>query len=1037
MNFGLYEQLINKALSEIDENQVQVEKVKLDSEKAPKILTKYFAEVLERCLIDLREDNYSTKDQLEFCNCLISTLKEKTNDNFYDEQKIVGDEIIYSLLDKKDSIRAIKTVYPTRTYYSISEPFVFTGANTDAQFLSELKKEIESCDEIDFIVSFIKWSGIVRLFDDLKNFTDSGGKLRIITTTYTGSTDAKAIEKLKELNNTEIKISYNTKQTRLHAKSYIFKRKTGFSTAYVGSSNISNAALTSGTEWNVKVTEKEMKDVYEKICGTFEVYWNNEEFENFEITDSVKLRECLYKEKYPIQIKIDSYNFDISPYSYQERVLENLRAERETRGNFRNLVVAATGTGKTVMSAFDFKRFLESNKGNKVRFLFVAHREEILKQSISCFRGILKDHNFGELMVGGSNPTSLDNLFISIQTLNSRKLYEKVSPEFYDYIIVDEFHHAAADGYQKLLSYFKPKILLGLTATPERMDGKDILKYFGGKITSEIRLPEAIDRNLLVPFTYFGISDDTDLSQVKWNRGGYDLKELSNVLTFNKVRTSMIINSLDKYLNDLDSVKGLGFCVSKEHAEYMAKTFNDVNIPSIALDCDSSKEIRDSAKNKLINGEVKFIFVVDLYNEGVDIPEVNTVLFLRPTDSLTIFLQQLGRGLRLCKDKDSLTVLDYVGQANKKYRYADKYEALLGVNAGSLTTEIKTGFPNLPKGCFINLEKKAKEYILNNIKQSFNTRAQIIEKYNNFVSDSGLELTYDNFFNYYNISPAKLYKVGITFTGLKNMQVIENDKMIGFFERAVQINSSAWINKLLQLLPLIKENNLGVLTEYNKRCLLMLHYTYEPQKSPKDLGFANVIESIKCIINSEYYEELICLLKFNYSKIDIVNSKLVNDSNCPLELYSTYSNTQILAGFGAYTEEKYHPLTEGVWYIEKEKTDVFFVTLNKQEKHYAPEVKYADYSINDELFHWQSQNKTDIKSKIAQRYINHRYTNNKILLCVRNYRNNEYGLTEGYSVLGFCDYVSHQGSRPISFVWKMHNRIPAKFIEKTSKLMVN
>ena len=1037
MNFGLYEQLINNALSEINEEDVQIEKRQIDAEKAPKILSHYFSRVLETCLKDLKESDASLEEQVNFCNYLISKMKEKTNDDFYDSQLISeSGEMLYSLLKKEDILK-MKTIYPSRTYYPISEPFIFTGANTDAQFLSELKKEIESCDEIDFIVSFIKWSGIVRLFDDLKKFTDNGGKLRIITTTYTGSTDAKAIEKLKELNNTEIKISYNTKQTRLHAKSYIFKRTTGFSTAYVGSSNISNAALTSGTEWNVKVTEQEMKDVYVKICGTFEVYWNNEEFENFELSDSEKLRECLYKEKHSVQIRPDSYNFDITPYSYQERVLENLRAERENRGNYRNLVVAATGTGKTVMSAFDFKRFLDANKDKKIKFLFVAHREEILKQSISCFRGVLKDHNFGELMVGGLIPSSLDNLFVSIQTLNSRKLFDKVPSDFYDYIIVDEFHHAAADGYQKLLSYFNPQILLGLTATPERMDGKDILKYFGGKITAEIRLPEAIDRNLLVPFTYFGISDDTDLSSVKWNRGGYDLKELSNVLTHNKVRASMIIKSLDKYLNDMDTVKGLGFCVSKEHAAYMEKIFNEVGIPSIALDSDSDKDVRNNAKNKLVSGEIKFIFVVDLYNEGVDIPEVNTVLFLRPTDSLTVFLQQLGRGLRLCKDKDSLTVLDYVGQANKKYRYADKYQALLGVNASTVTMEINNGFPNLPKGCYITLEKKAKEYVLSNIKQSFNSKSNIIEKFNNFELDSGLELNYANFFNYYNINPAKIYKAGLSFTSLKNNQLIDDDKFIGFLARAVQINSAAWIKKLLELLPVIKDNGLQSITEYDRRCLLMLHYTYETQKSPKDLGYSGVVESICRIVSSEYYDELIDLLKFNYSKIDIVNTQLIKGSDCPLELYSTYSNTQILAGFGALTEDKYHPLTEGCWYVEKEKTDIFFVTLNKAEKHYSPEVKYEDYSINEELFHWQSQNKTDVNSKIAIRYINHRYTGNKILLCVRNYRNNEFNLTENYSILGFCDYVSHEGSRPISFVWKMHNKIPAKFIEKTSKLMVN
>lgn len=1038
MNFGLYEQIINKALNDIDENDIQVEKRKIDKENAPKILSHYLSEVLEKGLKDLSENNYTIEEQLNFCNYLINKIKDETKDEYYSSQLISKDaEMLYSLMNKKNSIRALKTDYPTRPNYSIAEPFVFTGANTEIQLLSELKKEISSCDEIDFIVSFIKWSGIVRLLDELKEFTDNGGKLRIITTTYTGATESKAIERLCELNNTKIKISYNTKQTRLHAKSYIFKRKTGFSTAYVGSSNISSAALTSGTEWNVKVTEKEMKDVYDKICGTFEVYWNSEEFEKYNKEDNEKLRNNIYQEKHPKSFDLEEYNFDITPYPYQERVLEKLRVERENRGNFRNLVVAATGTGKTVMSAFDFKRYLQSQHGRKIKFLFVAHREEILKQSLKCFRGILRDNNFGELMVGGILPKSIDNLFVSIQTFNSKKLYEKLAPDFYDYIIVDEFHHAAAEGYQKLLSHFKPKILLGLTATPERMDGKDILKYFDGKISAEIRLPEAIDRNLLVPFTYFGVSDETDLSSVKWTRGGYDIQELSNVLSFNKARAITILKSLNKYLNDIDTIKGLGFCVSQQHAQFMAKVFNDAGIPSIELDSNSSKELRENVKDKLVKGEIKFIFVVDLYNEGVDIPEVNTVLFLRPTDSLTVFLQQLGRGLRLCEGKDSLTVLDYVGQANKKYRYADKYQALLGVNAMSVSTEIKNGFPNLPKGCFITLEKKAQEYVLNNIKQSFNNKANFIEKFRNFESDSGLVLNYKNFFEYYNINPAKLYNIGLSFTSLQNSNVIDDEKFLTFLARCTQINSSAWIKRLLDLLQKIKNTKYFELTEYDKRCLLMFHYTFETQKSPKDLGYNNVIESIEQIVNSSYYEEIIELLNYNFSKIDIVNSQLIKFSNCPLELYSAYSNAQILAGFGEYTESRYFPLTSGVWYIENEKTDIFFVTLNKSEKHYAPEVKYEDYSINDKLFHWQSQNKTDINSPTGQRYINHKKTNNNILLCVRNYRVNKYGNTENYSILGYCDYVSHEGSRPISIIWKMHNKIPAKFIERTSKLMVN
>jgi superfamily II DNA or RNA helicase len=407
-------------------------------------------------------------------------------------------------------------------------------------------------------------------------------------------------------------------------------------------------------------------------------------------------------ESHPVKDNKNGYNFDIRPYSYQERILEELKCEREVHGNFKNLIVAATGTGKTVISAFDFKRFLKENSDHEVKFLFIAHRKEILDQSLSCFRGVLGDNNFGEMMVDGISPSSLNNLFASIQTFNSKELYKKLSADYYDYIVIDEFHHAAAQSYQELLRHFTPKILIGLTATSERMDGKDILQYFNNRISVEIRLLEAINNNLLVPFSYFGISDDTDLSKVTWSRGGYDLNELSNVLTNNKVRTSMIIRSLDKYLNDISCVKGLGFCVSKAHADYMCKAFNEANINSISLNSDSSDEERDSAKSRLIKGEINFIFVVDLYNEGVDIKEINTVLFLRPTDSLTVFLQQLGRGLRLCEGKDSLTVLDYVGQANKKFRYEDNFSAHLSSKSDSVENEVKHDFPNLSKFILLN-----------------------------------------------------------------------------------------------------------------------------------------------------------------------------------------------------------------------------------------------------------------------------------------------------------------------------------------------
>lgn len=440
---------------------------------------------------------------------------------------------------------------------------------------------------------------------------------------------------------------------------------------------------------------------------------------------------------------------DINPYSYQQEILDKLEAERTVRGYTRNLVVAATGTGKTVISALDFKRFRKQNPDLPCRLFFVAHREEILKQSLYTFRAVLKNANFGELFVGSYKPESIDNLFISIQTFNSQNFTEKTSPDFYDYIIVDEFHHAAAPTYQKLLAYYQPRILLGLTATPERMDGKNILPYFNNRIAAEIRLPEAIDRKLLCPFQYFGVTDTVDLDTLKWSAGGYQKSELEQVYTFSGAianrRADHVVTALLKYVTDIDEVKGLGFCVTVDHAEFMCRYFNDHNIPSMCLTGQSSDEERAAAKRRLVSGEVRFIFVVDIYNEGVDIPEVNTVLFLRPTESLTIFLQQLGRGLRLSEDKECLTVLDFIGQANRKYNFEDKFAALLSNATRSVSREIKDGFVSVPKGCYIQLEKKAAKYILDNIRASYGNTAGLVTRVASFTEDSGLELTLKKF----------------------------------------------------------------------------------------------------------------------------------------------------------------------------------------------------------------------------------------------------------------------------------------------------
>ncbi len=333
------------------------------------------------------------------------------------------------------------------------------------------------------------------------------------------------------------------------------------------------------------------------------------------------------------------------------------------------------GTGKTMIAAFDYKNQIKN--GDK-RLLFLAHRKEILHQSVQTFRNVLKDQNFGELWVEGNNPEDFTHVFASIQTLNSNENYLNFLQDYFEYIVIDESHHASASSYLRILEYFKPKILLGLTATPERMDGKNILDYFNNRIASEIRLTDAIQRKLLSPFHYFGVTDSEDLSHLKWSRGGYEISELENVYTKSKQRVQVILDAMKRYLRDMKTFKAIGFCVSIKHANFMADSFNKVGIPSIALHSDSEHEERNTAKSKLQKGQINCIFTVDLFNEGVDIPDIDTVLFLRPTESLTVFIQQLGRGLRLSENKETLTVLDFVGQAHANYDFSFKLRALIG-----------------------------------------------------------------------------------------------------------------------------------------------------------------------------------------------------------------------------------------------------------------------------------------------------------------------------------------------------------------------
>jgi len=485
--------------------------------------------------------------------------------------------------------------------------------------------------------------------------------------------------------------------------------------------------MTSGLEWTVKLPLAQLPDLFRRCLAEFETYWESPSFKDYHQNDFEYLVEATQREKYPTPNPSTRLTtFKLSPFEHQSIVLDELKEARDERGQFRNLVVAATGTGKTMIAAFDYQRLCKPQK-DRPKLLFLAHRKEILDQAKDSFRQVLLDGDFGESLYDGKSPSSYDYLFCSVPSFNSRKLLHTLGPNHWDIVILDEAHHGKASSYQDILHQLKPHILLGLTATPERADGTSIAENFDSPLAAEIRLPDALEKKLLCPFHYYAVSDIVDFSSISWKRGKYDTAELDNILTGNDVRVNLIIKKIIEYLPspledqnfDHENTKALGFCVSKAHAHFMAKRFNQAGIPSIALDSDTPSDARHAARNELETGKINFIFTVDLFNEGIDIPSVNCLLFLRPTESHVVYLQQFGRGLRHSQGKDQVIVLDFIGESRKEFRYDLRLKSLLPGKRHDLKKEIEIGFPHLPAGCSIQFEKTAKKRIIENIKRTY------------------------------------------------------------------------------------------------------------------------------------------------------------------------------------------------------------------------------------------------------------------------------------------------------------------------------
>ena len=1022
---GTYENLITDGLKRemltSSEKGLICKQEDIDGAESPNMLTEHLSRIIRNRLSD---ENLTTEERAAFANRLIDFLGEEK------EEKVVDDkQMLAAVVSRQEEARlkaTNSTLVRPLTGFRVSN--LFTGGQSHVSLSSEIERDIESADSICMIVSFLKLSGVNLIYDHLKRFcSNPQHRLRIITTTYCGVTDAKAVERLASLPNTEIRISYNTQIERLHAKSYIFERNSGFSTAYIGSSNLSKSAQTDGLEWNIRVTNVENPHIINAALATFDIYWNSHNFEDFREGGIEKLYKELQKVREPKLATDVLAKYTILPH--QKQILDKLAVIREG-GVRRNLIVAATGTGKTVISAFDYKVFTEQTEGTH-RLLFVAHREEILKQSRRTYRSVLLDANFGDIWVGDSRPQNgIDHLFISVQTFNSKyeRIFSGLPADYYDYIVIDEAHHLVADSYRKIISKFTPKLLVGLTATPERMDGVSLLPDFDNQISAEIRLPKALDEGLLTPFQYLCISDETDLTDEELMQGDrYVATKLTDKLC-NLQRVGLIVNRLQYYLADEHKCRALGFCATKKHAQFMAEEFRRVGLKAAYLTSDNDAE-RLSLNKQLAKGEINYLFVVDIFNEGVDIPAVDTVLFLRPTESLTIFLQQLGRGLRLYPGKQQLTVFDFVAQLNQKYDFASRFRSLLTRTDKSVVDQVKNGFTLLPHGCAIHMEEKAQEYVLQNIKAAIYNKARLVKELRTYTHTPTLAEFIEN-----NGQDVRLiYKGGSCWSSLKceaGMCDYPEDDNTKLFVKGIgnliHVNTVSYLNFIRKVM--LAKGNVKCNDEREETFAVMLYYTLFIDKISK-VGVKSISEALRRLADYPMFiSEILELTDYLLAHLETKTFSVGEGMPMGLEQYGCYTREEVFAIFKRQTaNKKMQGSVAGVFNIEELNTELFFVTLNKSDKDFSAETMYNDYVVSENEFRWESQN-TDSHQGKGKRFVEQKKNGKKFLLFVRENKKDGYGNTCPFICFGLVDYIRSKDDKPMKINWQTHHPILPQFL---------
>jgi superfamily II DNA or RNA helicase/HKD family nuclease len=1050
---GLYDLLLTegvaRSLNELDQSQFDVSTLK---GSAAEILADAITRQLSNILQDLSgDDAKKSKRQLELVNGLLGTLRQRLAGSNGDESPVSGD-VVDLISQPLQVLRAVQSDqrFPLSPEIGLGVPWLFTAGKGSPSLLQEIRRELVSSDQVDILVSFITVSGVRKLQDVLQQITALGGqqhgrahakfRLRILTTTYTGATEARALDELARLPGCEVRVSLDGRRTRLHAKAWLFQRKTGFGSAYVGSANLSGAALTGGLEWTVKLTQRAQEALFARAVAHFETLWADEEFQRYD-PDNIEHRQALAaalgRESFGAEPSTTLSFFDLQPKTYQLEMLEQLTTERN-HGRTRNLLVAATGTGKTVVAAFDYRNICRI-EGGRPRLLFVAHREEILRQAMRTYREVLRDPEFGELLSGNHQPERWDHLFATIDSVTSRDLVSKVGSDHWHTVVIDECHRLAADRFDTFARVIRPSVLLGLTATPERSDGQPITHYFDtrpdGSPAVELRLWHALDLQLLAPFEYYACDDATDFSEVPWDRPG-EREAVDNLITGNDVRAKLVINEWQRLTSDARQSRAIVFCVSVAHAEFMTDWLNRASLPAACVVGTTAMEERRRARQRLLSGELCALVTVDLYNEGIDLPTVDTLLLLRPTQSPVLFQQQIGRGLRLSPGKESCLVLDFVGHHRAEFRFDRLLSSLTGLSRRELVDSVENGFGRLPPGCHIHLQRQTKEQVLQGLRsltsqnwQRLKTELQTYAalhgrssiKLADFLHDQSLELE-----DIYRSATGQGHSGWTTLKRDAGLLVEEPGPEEAYFSRRFADLLHIEDQRRLDAMLAVGLHQLGSSALDSKQASSVQVFAYQIDGRHEQNGgpeaFLSRLES-----NPAIRLELVELSALLQARSTLGFTPVPGLEDTSLCLHAGYGVREILTAVGWLTATKRTPFQAGTLSLSHRKTELLFVTLDKSEG-YHDRISYHDYAISAERFHWQSQNSAGPDTPGGRRYLESATNGWQFQLFVRPKKG------EAYRACGPVLLESAEGNRPMSIVWRLKTALPIRLFREFSVL---